>query len=144
MHVYEVSGDFEVRVLILGFTDQEKLASIIEVELVFKVWREEVWHASFVDQTLWESLDIVFDLPSYSLTIVLMLILIVLFILSVFVQVDSDVHSANEIVDDLHQSLRVSTQPESLNRCRVNIPVKLPEFVPVLGFNQREQEVKPH
>ena len=136
--------DFEVRVLILSFTDQEKLASIIEVELIFKVWREEVWHASFVDQALWESLDIVFNLPFDSLTVVLTLILIVLFLLFIFVQVDSDVHSANEIVDDLHHSLRVSAQPESLNWVRVYIPVKLLEFVPVFGFNQREQEVKPH
>ena len=130
--------------MITGLADQEKLASIVEVKLVFKVWRKEVRYACFVDQTLWESLDIVFDFPSDSLTLVLTLILIVQFFLSVFVQVNSDIHSANEIINDLHHSLRVSTQPESLNWCRVYIPVELSEFVSVLGFDQREQEMKSH
>ena len=55
LHVDQALWDFQVDILCSCDSYQELLLDVNEVKLIGKVWREEIWDACLVNQTLRES-----------------------------------------------------------------------------------------
>ena len=98
-------------------------------------------------ETPWEAFDAEVYFPFHLLAIVSMLFILLIFILRfwidrVGIDVNTPVHSRDEVIDDLHHFCCVSTQVQALHWSRVDIPVKGFEVLLRSSFDDVEDEVE--
>ena len=124
-----------------------------EVNLEVKVWREDVWNTGMLHQALWESRYLELTSPFDPLSMVLISFIFTLlliesacmkslrpvpclhsrdFIANSSIHVYTSVHCGCEVIDDLHQTLRILAQVESLTWLIVDVPVEVLQVVSLL------------
>lgn len=125
---------------------------VVKIELEVKIWREEVRHATYVEEIFWEIFDSALFLPFDLLATVFVLRIFKLVLLSCFsgelinLDIDSLVDPGREVVDDFHHFLRVFAQVEPLLEIGADVPVKLLQLIVCIIWlvNHVEEEVEAH
>ena len=139
----QIPRQVHVNVLRLGRLDTKLLRSIIEVQLVGEVGREQVRYARMDCEAPWEALDSEVYFPFHLLPIIAFVLFIeIIWILTRLFDIYAFVHRCNEVIDDLHHFGCVSTQEEALHRSRIDIPVKIFEALLLSCFYNIEDEVE--